>query len=360
MALADIMPGYYLKNGEKMNKVIITGGTGFIGSHIISEFCNNGIEIGCLVRESSNLSNINGLNIQMKYGDLQDLQSLIESFKGYSFVIHNAAYVRDWGDYKIFYKTNIEGTLNVLTACIENGIKDIIMTGSNAVYGEEDTKEIKDETFDYNSHYKYFLDRIFSCKLNYYRDTKAIATRKAIKFGQDNNLNLTILEPIWVYGEREFNTGFYEYIKTAKSKVPFIPGSKRNKFHVIYAGDLARAYYLAFNKKLQGINRIVIGNKKADLMDYIYSLFCKEANVKKPRRLPKWMIYPFGFITELIYTILRSKKPPLLTRGRVNMFYDNIEYSVKKSEILLGFTNRYSLEEGITRTVQWYKENGFI
>ncbi len=354
------MPDFFSKGGKVTCKLIITGGAGFIGSHIIREFSDNGMEIGCLIKKTSNLSNIDGFKVKLKYGDLRDKKSLLEAFRGFNFVIHNAAYVRDWGNYKDFYQINVEGTLNVLDACLKNGIKNIIMTGSNSVYGEEDSRQVKDETFPYDAHYKYFLDRLFPSKFNYYRDTKAIATQKAVIFAKNHNLNLTILEPIWVYGEREFNTGFYQYIKTAKSGFPFMPGSQKNKFHVIYAGDLARAYFYAFKKNLKGINRIIIGNKEAECMDEIYSLFCKQANVKKPSSLPKLIVYPVGFILELIYTLIQSKTPPLLTRGRVNMFYDNIQYSTKKAEDVLEFTNKYSLKKGIKKTVEWYKKKGLI
>jgi len=205
------------------DKVFITGATGFIGSHILRQFCKNNIRPGCLVRRKSNIANIENLDVSLVYGDIRDQQSLVNAFAGYSFVIHNAAFVSDWGEYERFYTTNVDGTLNVLRASVLNNIKDVIITGSISVYGEEDSIIIKDESFPYNSHYNYFLDSLFPCKLNYYRDTKAASTREAILFAKREGLNLTILEPVWVYGEREFHTGFFEYLKTAKAGLPFAP-----------------------------------------------------------------------------------------------------------------------------------------
>jgi nucleoside-diphosphate-sugar epimerase len=196
--------------------------------------------------------------------------------------------------------------------------------------------------------------------MNYYRDTKAIATKEAIKFAEENDLNLTIIEPVWVYGENEFNTGFYDYISTVKSKVPYILGSKKNKFHVVYVKDLARAFFLAFKKELEGINRIIIGNKNIDYANKIFSTFCNEIDVKKPKNIAKQIIYPVGFLMEFFYTIFLIKKVPFLTRGRVNMFYDNIEYSTQKASELLEFTSEISIKEGIKRTINWYKENSLI
>ena len=341
-------------------KVLITGAAGFIGSHVTEFFCEKGVKVYCLVKKSSNLQFIKHLPIRIIYGDITDPECLHSALKSMDCVIHIAALARDWGRYKDFYDVNVNGTMNVLEACKDNGIKDIIITGSNSSYGEEDSRKVKDETFPFNSNYRYFMDVVFPCRINYYRNTKALCTSEALKYAQKESLNITIIEPVWVYGEREFNTGFYEYMRAVKSKVPFLPGNRKNKFHVIYAKDLARAYYLAYSKKLAGINRILTGNQQADNMNRIYTLFCRELGIKKPVNIPKILIYPLGFFMELIYTVTLIKHPPILTRGRINMFYDNIEYSVKKAASLLSFKSEYRLEEGIKRTVKWYKEKHLI
>lgn len=347
-------------NAKSLEKVLITGAPGFIGSHVTAYFCRNNTSVKCYVRENSNLQYIEKLPVEFFKGNLNEPEKLNEACRNTDCVIHIAAFAKDWGKYKDFYNTNVSGTLNVLKVCKDNGVKHIILTGSVSSYGEENSIQVKSEESPYNSHYSYFLDSVFPCKMNYYRDTKAISTKEAIKYAEENRLNVTILEPVWVYGEKEFGTGFYDYMKTVTGKVSHLPGSKKNRFHVIYAEDLARAYYLAYKKKLKGIHRIIIGNRERAKMDTLYSLFCKELGIKKPKNLSKVVSYPAGFLLELIYTLSASKKPPLLTRGRVNMFYDNIEYSVKKAEDLLSFKNKYSLEEGIKRTVNWYKERNLI
>lgn len=339
-----------------MNKIMITGANGFIGSHIVKLFLNNGVRVTCFVRKDSNLEAIKEFNVEFKYGDIRDQQTLIDAFKGHDFVIHNAAYAKDWGDYKTFYQTNVQGTLNVLNACAINGIKDVTVTGTIAVYGEEHSMKVKSEESPYNSHYRYFLDRIFPCRLNYYRDTKCIATKKAIDFAGREGINLTVLEPVWVYGENGMSTVFLEYIRSIEQGNLLFPGSRKNKFHVVYVVDVAQAYYLAFTKRLKGIQRIIIGDSVCEYMDNVFSLFCQYAGVRKPGLLPKWMVYPAGFLLELLYTIFNIKNPPLLTRGRVNMFYDNIEYSTHNAEQVLGFKSSYGLREGIKNTVRWYKQ----
>lgn len=345
---------------DTKHKILITGAAGFIGSHVTTLFCKKKKKVLCYLKETSDIKYIKELPVEIRYGDILDLESLTSVMKNVDTVIHIAALSKDWGRYDDFYKVNVEGTLNILKAGVLAGVNYFIVTGSISSYGEEDSAKIKDESYPFNSHYRYFLDKIFPCKMNYYRDTKAMATKRAIEFAKSNKLNLTIMEPAWVYGEHEFNTGFYDYMKTAKSGIPFLPGSKKNKFHVIYAGDLAEAYYLAYMNKPAGINRYITGNKKADYMDKMYGLFCSELDIKKPRLLPKSLVYPIALLLEFIYSVLAIKKPPVLTRGRVNMLYDNIEYSTHKVSNELNFVNNHSLEEGIKKTVQWYKQNQLI
>jgi nucleoside-diphosphate-sugar epimerase len=343
-----------------MNKTLITGAAGFIGSHVTGYFCEKGVNPVCYIKKTSDTEYIKDLPVDILYGDILDLKSLENAMADVETVIHIAAMSKDWGKYSDFYNINVEGTLNVLKAGIARGVKYFILTGTISSYGEEDSKKVKDESFPYNSHYPYFMDRFFPCKMNYYRDTKALSTKMAVEYAKSNNLDLTVIEPVWVYGEHEFNTGFYEYMKTAKSGIPFMPGSKKNKFHVIYVRDLVHAYYQAYKKRPAGINRFIIGDDKREYMDRVYKLFCNEMGIRKPRILPKFLVYPVAFLMELLYTVLGVRHPPLLTRGRLNMLYDNIEYSANKAREELLFVNKYNIEEGIKNTVQWYKQNQLI
>ena len=326
-----------------MRRIVITGGGGFIGSHIAEYFQEMGEDVRTLTRQDA---------------DLRKPDDVMAVCREARCVIHNAAMAADWGRYEDFYDNNVTGTLNVLKACVKRRVKHVILTGSCSVYGEEDCSFVKDENSPLNSHYTYFLDKAFPCAMNYYRDTKRIAREKAIDFARDNSLRLTILDPVWVYGEREFHSVFYEYLKAARDKIPLGMGAKNNRFHVIYARDLARAFYLAYKTKAEGC--FIIGNRETASMDEVFSLFCKEAGYVKPRSAPKVLTYPVGFATELLWTIFRAKKPPLMTRGRVNMFYDSASYGVQKAKEMLGFESEYTLAQGIKKTVNWYKENGYL
>jgi nucleoside-diphosphate-sugar epimerase len=345
---------------KKDKNILITGASGLAGSHIAQYFSKYEKNLFCLVRKGSDISFIKDLPVKIIYGDILDPKGLETIFAGMDWIIHTAAKVTDWGNLDDYIQTNVTGTENVLNAVLRNNIKNVIITGSVSSYGEENSTVLKDETCPFSSHYPYAFDRFLPAGMNHYRDTKAESTRRSMAFAMQHGINLTVIEPVWIFGENESRSGFYEYLQIARSGMPFMPGSKSNTFHVIYAPELARAYYLAFQKELTGTHRIIIGNRTPENMQHIYGLFCMEAGLKQPRLIPKWAIYPVALAMEGIYQLLKCRNHPILMRSRVNMFYDSIGFSTKNAERLIGFTNGVDLETGISNTVQWYKKNNRI
>lgn len=342
------------------DSIFLTGATGFIGSHVAEYLSGQGFHLVCGVRENSNTDFLKTLPVELKNADVTNPDSLIQAMKGCSVVIHTAGKVSDWGKFQDFYNVNVVGTRNVLNACIANGIKQVISTGSVSCFGEEHCLTLKDEQSPHNPRYAYFLESVWPSGMNFYRISKSMATKETEEFAFRNNMNITVLHPVWVYGEREFSSGFYEYMQFVKSGMPFGPGSRSNLFHLIYARDLARAYHLALKNSPSGFSDYIIGNKTVDKLEDIFTLVCREMGQRKPMNLPKFICWPVGFSAELFASFLKLKRPPFLTRARVNMFYDSICYSTQKAENELSFTCRYSLEEGIRNTVQWYKDNRLI
>lgn len=343
-----------------MAKLLLTGATGLVGSHIAELFTQKNIPIKCLVRKSSDVTFLKQLDVELTEGDVTDIQSLRQALEDVDYVIHTAGLSADWGKFTAFHQANVIGTMNILTACQEAGIYKLIITGSVSSYGEEDCSELKNEDSPYKSHYPYCGDGLFPSSMNHYRDTKAILTQRACAYATANNMDLTVIEPAWVYGEREFHTGFYEYVKAVKNGMRYAPGSRTNSFHVIYAPDLAEAYLLAWQIKVPGVQRVIIGNPSPEKLNTIHSLFCEAAGLRPPRLLPRQLLYPLGFGMELLATLRATKEPPLLTRSRVNMMYDSIGFSVEKARQLLGFTAKTPLREGVYRTVEWYRQMGLL
>lgn len=336
-------------------KILVTGASGFIGSHIVDRLLLDGYEVRVLIRESSDLSFLPIEKIEVFQGELDDAESALE---GCDAVVHVAAHVRDWGEYETFYKTNVIGTRNLLNAAKCCGIRRVILMSSNAVLGEEDCVTAKGEDAPYKPSMPYGLP--IKCSMNHYRETKAEQEQEAIAFCRENNINLTVLRPVWVYGEREFHAGPYEFCKTVLSGVPILPMGKDNRLHCVHVKDVARAVSLAVEKKLEGIRIYNIGNEEAPKTREYFNLYCRYLGKDPPHYLSFWWFYPLGFLLEIIAKLVGSSEPFLLTRARVKFFYCSNIYETSRAKKELGFVPEIPLEDGIKETVDWWKDNGFL
>jgi nucleoside-diphosphate-sugar epimerase len=342
-----------------MKKVFVTGGTGFIGSNLIRELVKKSYRIKALIRNSSNLRFISGYNVDIVKGDIRNLKEVENAMKGCDTVIHTAALARDWGKKEDFYDINVGGTKSILKAADKNNIRFMIHLSTNAVLGEENCPEPKDEKSPYNCKYPYFLSRFWESDMNHYRCSKMQAEKAAISFCRKNGINLTVLRPVWVYGPREFHSGPYYFCKYISGNTRLLQGCRANKFHVIYVKDLAKIVIKILESMPAGINIYNAGSQNVPKMDEFWKLFCKYLNVKPPVYLPKILTYPVGIIMETFYKLLNIQHSPDLTRSRVAMGYDNNVYDVSKIHKEFKFKET-PLENGVKATVRWWRRNGFL
>ncbi|MDX9760269.1 MAG: NAD-dependent epimerase/dehydratase family protein [Bacteroidota bacterium] len=343
-----------------MKRIVITGANGLIGSHVAEYFHARGHRPLCLVRDASRAGFLHVLGLEVWEADVTQPAQLQAAFTGADTVIHTAGKVGEWGGREDFHRVNVDGTVNVLQTAIASAVDLVIITGSNSCYGEEDSREIKNEESPLQSHYRYFLHRILPSGLNHYRDSKALATVLAREIAERAAANLTIIDPVWVYGEREFRSGFLEYLRTVRSGIPFFPGSEKNRFHTIYARDLAALYYRVASVRPRGVHRFMACDAEAENMRVLLGMFCDAAGLRLPRRLPKSFAYPPALLLEAVAMLFRVRSAPLLTRATVNIFYDNVECSGEKARHVLGFVPTTPREESIRRTINWYRERHLL
>jgi len=340
-------------------KIFVTGATGFIGSHLVEKLIKADHQVTAYVRKTSSLEYL-PKEAKIAYGDISDYTSLKKSLNGFDAIYHNAALVADWAKKEDFYRINVEGTKNVLMAVKENNIKKLIFTSTSGVLGEEDCKTPKNEDSPYKPKTDYFLSNIVESDLNHYRISKMLAEKEAIEFCRKNEISLTVIRPVWVYGEREFGSGPFHFCQSVLEGIPFVPVGGTNRFHVVYVEDLARAMVLVLEKNLSGINVFLIGNETPPIAQEYLGMFCKHLNVNMPAMLPKIFFKPIGFTLELCYKLFNARKSPLLTRSRADMFYCNNIYDVSKAKRELGFVASTPLEQGVKNTVDWWMKNAKI
>ncbi|MFZ2955736.1 MAG: NAD-dependent epimerase/dehydratase family protein [Candidatus Ozemobacteraceae bacterium] len=337
--------------------VLITGATGFIGSHLVKVFSKHH-RVTVFVRPSSDLRYISRYSPQVIRGELSDTEALSKALIGQDSVIHAAAMASDWGEYREFHRVNVEGSLSVLEG-LSKGTR-MIHVSTNAVLGEEDCKEAKPVHAPRRPRLWYPLESVFPSAMNHYRVSKCIAEQLLIRRALQRDLGLTVIRPVWVYGPREFHAGPYEYCRTVLSGVPVMPGCADNRFQTIYVEDLARIILRIAENPTSGVTIYNAGNPEIPTMREYWRSWCRALGKSIPWSLPKWLLMPIGMLLEAIWTFLGIKTPPLFTRARVEMFYASNVYEVKSLTDALAPFSFTSLDRGIRKTVRWWRLYKFL
>ena len=199
-----------------MARVFVTGGTGFVGSHVVPSLIEAGHSVVALVRTANAASalrqrvGVAEAGLTTRIGDVTDPATLASGLEGCQAVVHLVALARDWNNGKDLERVNTGGTANLLAAATAAGVKRFIQLGA---LGVEERADL------------------------HYANSKALAERAV----RESSLDWTILKPSLIWGERD---GFFNIV-AALVKIPApvvpVPGNGKSRFQPIWIGDVARA-----------------------------------------------------------------------------------------------------------------------
>ncbi len=324
-----------------MKIALVTGINGFIGSNLAERLLNEGWKVRGLVRKTSDLKFLKGLDIEYYYGDITEPNTLDEPMKGVYQVFHVAALSSDWGHYEKFYKINVEGTLNVAKAAHKASVERMVYISTVAMYGFG-RLNVKESDEKLHTDFPY-------CQ------TKRLAEEKVMEFVKESGLRLTAVKPGNVYGVKD-HTFIEKYLDALESgKAGYVDGGKR-KTCPVYVENLVDGIMLASQKEEAIGETFFI----TDGMDITWKEFtdklADEMNLKRPTSsFPFFLAYAVAFVMEFIYTALDTKEPPILTRYRIFNGGKDYTFSIEKARKNLGYEPKIQFEEAIKRTVNWYR-----
>lgn len=323
-----------------MTNILITGGTGFIGVHLVKRLSNLGHNLKLLIRETSDVSPFEGLkNIEYVEGDVRDIESLNKAVDKVDLIYHLAAYTRMWSrDKSIFEEVNIKGAENVAKVALNKNTRLIYLSSFIALGGtpEEPVGE------NYESEEGVILD---------YAKTKFQA-KKLIKEYIGRGLNITIFYPSIVYGPGDFNIFGQIIHDIVAKKFLGVPGKADKVGCFVYVNDVVNGLVSVIDRDDLNGEEFILGGKNVVFNDWI-NLIAEIADVKKPRHFPMSMALLYASMHELKTKL--TKKMPYINRPTVKMMNFNWSYSSKKAIDKLGYKIT-PLREGMTKTIEWYKD----
>jgi dTDP-glucose 4,6-dehydratase len=311
-------------------KVLITGAAGFIGSHLCELFVKKGSAVRAFVRYTSDNrrgwldSSINKNDIEVIAGDIRDYDSVKGAMQGVDYVFHLAALIGIPYSYVsplAYIKTNIEGTYNILQAARELKIQKVIHTSTSEVYGSAQYVPI-DEKHPINPQSPYAA-------------SKSAADQLALSFFRSFNLPVAIVRPFNTYGPRQ---SFRAVIPTIISQLLFEAGVKLGNLSALrdmnFVEDTCEGFYQ-------------VGLHKNSIGEIINIGSGREISIKE--------------LAMLISGI--SKKPLNIETDEQRLRpkeseVERLQCSSKKALELTGWKTKYTLEEGLAKTIEWFSKQG--
>ena len=323
---------------------LVTGATGFLGKHLVKSLINKGHKVTVLARKSSNLEPFNNLDINVKYGDITDRLALLQATEDQDFVYHLAGFIAyKKADRKMMDKINVDGTANVIDACITNKIKKLLHLSSVVTIGANP------QPVPFNEDSKFNLEKF---NLGYF-ETKREAERLIKTAVKNDNLNAYMINPSTIYGAGDATKGSRKtQLKVAKGQFKFYPPGGVN---VVYVDDVINAIHLCLDKGQPG-RRYIIGGDNITIKE-LFEIIAEEAGVPAPSLpIPKFIMGALGSFGDLLRRF--GKETSLSSETAITASYyhwfDNSR-SIKE----LGITPTQS-RTAIKESVSWMKENGLL
>lgn len=325
-----------------METVLVTGGKGFLGSHLVSQLQAEGKNVRILARPHHQTPEDEGKDII--WGDIRDPEAVDKAVAGVEYVIHVVSNFRQGGsDEKVAYATNVDGTINLLKAAQKHGVKHLIHCSTIGVHGT--VLEIPaNENTDFNP-------------TDLYQETKLIAEQKVWEFHKETGLPITVIRPISLFGPGDLR--MLKLFKMIQQGKFFIVGKGEVLFHPAYIDDVVRGFMMCLNNdKAIGETFIIGGDKYLPLND-LCQLIANELTVDPPSlRLPMAPVLAAATLCEKLCAPFGIEPP--LHRRRVSFFQNNRAFSIQKVKDILGYEPQYSLQDTIHKTAEWYKQEGYL
>jgi nucleoside-diphosphate-sugar epimerase len=324
-----------------MKKVLVTGGSGFIGGRLAESFLKKGDSVRLLLRDEASAESLLKLGAEGFRGDLTRPETLRGALQGIEEVYHAAARLGRWKDTPAdIRRVNVEGTKNLLELSASSGIRLFLLVSSAIVTGPVLNA---DETYPCKPH-------------TLYEETKYESEKLAIRMAAERGVPLTVARPTWTYGPGDpHKLALYRAIRKRRF---VLLGRGRNFTHPVFIDDLVEGIHLAAGRPPASQIYNLGGPRHVTTAELTEKMALALGVPPIRMSMPVWLARAGAPVAEKVSDLIGIQLP--LTRSRVVLLSCSFTYSIQKARNTLGYNPKVDLEEGFRRTVAWYRENRLI
>ncbi|MBT9148847.1 MAG: SDR family oxidoreductase [Dehalococcoidia bacterium] len=323
--------------------IAVTGATGHIGNVLVRDLLARGEEVRTIIPPFEDTVALEGLRVEKIEGDLRDLDSLTEAFKGADVVYHLAGVISiSAGKTELLHQVNVMGTRNVVDACLRSGVRRLVYTSSIHAFVEPPHGTVIDEMTPINP------DKI----IGEYARSKAEATLEVLN-GIKNGLDAVIVFPSGVVGPHD-----YRLSEMGQFFVDFVKGKLRiyvdGAYDFVDVRDVVQGHILACEKGIAG-EGYILSNVRVTVRDLL-SMLEEITAIRSPSfKAPAWLARIVARFTPLYCALTKTR--PRLTTYSLYTLNANCLISNEKARRQLGYSPR-PIAESIQDSIKWFKKAG--
>lgn len=327
-------------------KALVTGGTGFLGSHLVRRLLERGVDVRCLVRQSSRLDNLKDLAVEFSIGDLRDVESIKQAVRGTSIVYHCAADYRLWcAEPREMYQSNISGSRNVMQAAFDERIERVVYTSTVGALGLNDNGPPADEATPVS------IDDM----IGHYKRSKFLAEEEVRRWAE-RGLPVVIVNPSTPVGELDIKP-----TPTGKIIVDFLKGKMfgyvDTGMNLIDVRDCALGHILAAEHGRPG-ERYILGGVNLTLKE-MFDALARVSGIASPRlRVPHWVAETYARV-ENVWAINIARREPDVPVESVKMSRHRMWFDASRAVKELGLPQN-PIDSALARAARWFKEHGYV
>lgn len=326
-------------------KALVTGGGGFLGGAIVRALVARGDRVRSFSR--AYYSTLTDLGVEQVRGDLGDSAAVTAAARNCDIIFHVAAKPGVWGPYDDYYRANVVGTENVLTACRAHAIQRLVYTSSPSVVFNGSDMEGVDETVPYPEHFE-----------APYPQTKAIAEQQVLG-ANGPSLATVALRPHLIWGPED-NHLVPRIVQRGRAGQLRRIGERPCRVDHIYIDNAAEAHLqaadrLAPGSAVAGKAYFISNDEPIPLWEMVNRILAAAGAGPVERSMSPQLAYAAGFLLEKIYTVLKLSGEPRMTRFLARELSTAHWFDIGAARRDFGYQPRISTEEGFRRLRDWLR-----
>jgi len=325
-------------------RVLVTGATGFTGGHLARTLSARGDYVRALVRDRSRGADLEAHGVELVEGDLEDRRAVALAASGVDVIYHIAALYRQAGFGRDRYHAiNAAAVGTVIDAAARGGVQRVVHCSTVGVHGDVERPPADEEAPLLPG--------------DVYQETKLEGERIARTSSVSTGVEVVIARPSGIYGPGDRR--LLKLFRGIARRRFVILGDGQIYYHLTYVDDLIDGFRLCGTVPAAAGRTYILAGGEVTTLNELAALIAQEAGVRPPTlHLPAWPVQVAGAVCEAVCKPFGIEPP--LYRRRVDFFTKSRAFDISRARAELGYAPTVGLREGIRRTLEWYRQAGWM